>query len=96
MNAAHGLVAELTGNAMRSCEDVSYFLQKWPGMMIYVGAHVPGCGSFNHADDVQFDEVRVIGTKPASGGSAASRSRVEYESQRVSPFLPTRQSCPTW
>lgn len=40
-------------------EDFSYFLHKWPGMMIYVGAHVPGCLSFNHADDVLFDEAAM-------------------------------------
>lgn len=40
-------------------EDFSYFLQQWPGMMVYVGAHIPGCNSFNHADNVQFDEVAM-------------------------------------
>jgi amidohydrolase len=37
-------------------EDYSYFLQRWPGAMMYLGAAVPGHTSFNHADDVVFDE----------------------------------------
>lgn len=37
-------------------EDFSYFLQKWPGAMVYLGAGVPGCSSFNHSDDVIYHE----------------------------------------
>lgn len=37
-------------------EDFSYFLQKWPGAMVYLGANVPGCSSFNHSDDVVYHE----------------------------------------
>jgi hippurate hydrolase len=37
-------------------EDFAYFLQRWPGAMLYVGAQVEGARSFNHSDDVMFDE----------------------------------------
>ena len=37
-------------------EDYSYFLQRWPGTMMYLGAQVDGCTSFNHSADVLFDE----------------------------------------
>lgn len=37
-------------------EDFSYFLQKWPGAMVYLGAAVGEHPSFNHSDDVLFDE----------------------------------------
>jgi hippurate hydrolase len=37
-------------------EDFAYFLLKWPGAMVYLGANVPGHTSFNHADDVVYDE----------------------------------------
>ena len=43
-------------------EDFAYFLQRWPGAMVYLGAQVGGCSSFNHSDDVMFDEsVMTIG-----------------------------------
>jgi hippurate hydrolase len=38
-------------------EDFAYFLQKWPGAMVYLGANVPGHRSFNHSDDVVYDEA---------------------------------------
>ena len=37
-------------------EDFAYFLQRWPGAMVYLGARGPGNTSFNHADDVVYDE----------------------------------------
>ena len=37
-------------------EDFAYFLQRWPGAMVYLGANVEGCTAFNHADNVQYDE----------------------------------------
>lgn len=37
-------------------EDFSYFLQRWPGAMVYLGANVPGHTAFNHCADVVFDE----------------------------------------
>jgi amidohydrolase len=43
-------------------EDFAYFLQRWRGAMVYLGAQVDGCSSFNHSDDVMFDEsVMPIG-----------------------------------
>ena len=38
-------------------EDFAYFLQKWPGAMVYLGAKVGSTPSFNHSDDVLFDET---------------------------------------
>lgn len=44
-------------------EDFSYFLRKWPGAMVYLGAQVPGSEAFNHAKDAVFDEsVLATGT----------------------------------
>ena len=37
-------------------EDFAYFLHRWPGAMVYLGACGPGNTSFNHADDVTYDE----------------------------------------
>jgi hippurate hydrolase len=37
-------------------EDFAYFVQRWPGAMVYLGACGPGNTSFNHADDVTYDE----------------------------------------
>jgi hippurate hydrolase len=37
-------------------EDFAYFLHRWPGAMVYLGANVPGCSAFNHADDVVYHE----------------------------------------
>jgi len=37
-------------------EDFAYFLQRWPGAMVYLGAQAAGNSSFNHADDVVYDE----------------------------------------
>lgn len=38
-------------------EDFAYFLQKWPGSMIYLGAQFPGHTSFNHSADAMYDET---------------------------------------
>jgi amidohydrolase len=38
-------------------EDFAYFLQRWPGAMVYLGAQVVGRNAFNHAADVVFDEA---------------------------------------
>lgn len=44
-------------------EDFAYFLQRWPGTMVYIGARGAGNTSFNHADDVVFDESALeVGT----------------------------------
>ena len=37
-------------------EDFAYFLQRWPGAMVYLGANVAGRRAFNHSADVVFDE----------------------------------------
>lgn len=37
-------------------EDYAYFLQKWPGAMVYVGAAVGDKPAFNHSASAQFDE----------------------------------------
>ena len=37
-------------------EDYSYFLQKWPGAMVYVGAAVGENPSFNHSASAKFNE----------------------------------------
>ncbi|MCU1537950.1 MAG: hypothetical protein JWP82_2301 [Humibacillus sp.] len=37
-------------------EDFAYFLHRWPGAMVYLGARGEGNTSFNHADDVVYDE----------------------------------------
>lgn len=41
-------------------EDFSYFLEKWPGAMIYLGAKAILMPSFNHSDDVIFDEKAMV------------------------------------
>jgi hippurate hydrolase len=38
-------------------EDFAYFLRRWPGAMVYLGAQVPGHDAFNHAADAVFDEA---------------------------------------
>jgi amidohydrolase len=38
-------------------EDFAYFLHRWPGAMVYLGAQVPGRNAFNHAADAVFDEA---------------------------------------
>ena len=53
---------ELAGNVVAMpepsmvIEDFAYFLQRWPGAMVYLGAQAEGNTSFNHADDVVYDE----------------------------------------
>ena len=37
-------------------EDYSYFLHKWPGAMVYVGAAIGDQPAFNHSAGAQFDE----------------------------------------
>jgi metal-dependent amidase/aminoacylase/carboxypeptidase family protein len=37
-------------------EDYSYFLHKWPGAMVYVGAAIGDQPAFNHSASAQFDE----------------------------------------
>jgi hippurate hydrolase len=41
-------------------EDFAYFLQRWPGAMVYLGANVEGHSSFNHSADVVFDESAMV------------------------------------
>ncbi len=38
-------------------EDFAYFLHRWPGAMVYLGAQVPGQHAFNHAAAAVFDET---------------------------------------
>lgn len=40
-------------------EDFAYFLRRWPGAMVYLGAQGPGNTSFNHSDDVVYDETAM-------------------------------------
>ncbi len=43
-------------------EDFAYFLHRWPGAMVYLGARGQENTSFNHADDVVYDEnVLAVG-----------------------------------
>lgn len=49
------LLAPMTQPSM-VIEDFAYFLDQWPGAMVYLGANVPGHESFNHSDDVMYDE----------------------------------------
>lgn len=51
-----GIAAVPMPEASMVIEDYSYFLQRWPGTMMYLGANVDGCTSFNHSSDVLFDE----------------------------------------
>ncbi len=37
-------------------EDYSYFLQKWPGAMFYLGCQLEGSEFFNHSEKVKFNE----------------------------------------
>lgn len=45
------------GDPSMVIEDFAYFLQRWPGAMVYLGAQVPGHDAFNHAADAVFDEA---------------------------------------
>ncbi len=49
-------VVEMTEPSM-VIEDFAYFLHRWPGAMVYLGAQVPGHDAFNHAADAVFDEA---------------------------------------
>lgn len=53
-----GLAARVLEMAAPSMviEDFAYFLQRWPGAMVYLGAQVPGRTAFNHSAEVVFDE----------------------------------------
>jgi hippurate hydrolase len=45
-------------------EDFSYFLQKWPGAMVYLGAQLGEHRNFNHSENAMFDEEAMnIGLK---------------------------------
>lgn len=66
--AAEGLT-EMPAPSM-VIEDFAYFLQRWPGAMVYLGAQVAGRTSFNHAPDADFDEA-VLATGLALHLSAA-------------------------
>jgi metal-dependent amidase/aminoacylase/carboxypeptidase family protein len=37
-------------------EDFSFFLRKWPGAMMWVGAATSGTSVFNHSAHATFDE----------------------------------------
>lgn len=54
--AGHGGLLVRMDQPSMVIEDFSYFLQKWPGAMVYLGAAVGEHPSFNHSDDVLFDE----------------------------------------
>ena len=49
-------VVEMTEPSM-VIEDFAYFLRRWPGAMVYLGAQLPGHDAFNHAADAVFDET---------------------------------------
>lgn len=40
-------------------EDYSYFLDRWPGAMVYVGAAIGDNPAFNHSASAQFDEAAM-------------------------------------
>ncbi len=64
VRAALGSRAEVVDMAEPSMviEDFAYFLQRWPGAMVYLGAQVPGHDAFNHAADAVFaEEVLQVG-----------------------------------
>ena len=59
-------------------EDFSYFLHKWPGAMVYVGAAVGENPTFNHSATAQFDEAAMatsfalftaLARQPGAGGN---------------------------
>ena len=58
VRASIGTRAEVVEMTMPSMviEDFAYFLQRWPGAMVYLGAQVPGRNAFNHAADANFDD----------------------------------------
>ncbi len=66
VRAAVGTRAEVVEMAHPSMviEDFAYFLHRWPGAMVYLGAQVPGHEAFNHAADAVFDEA-VLATGAA-------------------------------
>lgn len=41
-------------------EDFAYFVQRWPGAMVYLGAGTRGHRAFNHAATVVFDESVMV------------------------------------
>lgn len=41
-------------------EDFAYFLRRWPGAMVYLGAATRGHRAFNHAATVVFDESAMV------------------------------------
>jgi amidohydrolase len=41
-------------------EDFAYFVQRWPGAMVYLGAATRGHRAFNHAATVVFDESAMV------------------------------------
>lgn len=59
-------------------EDFAYFLHRWPGAMVYLGAQVEGGTAFNHSADVLFDEdVLATGVALhvlATGAGAVARA----------------------
>jgi amidohydrolase len=54
--AAH---SEIMASPSMVIEDFAYFLQRWRGAMVYLGAQVGSRKSFNHSDDVMFDEAAM-------------------------------------
>ena len=50
-----GMLQEMDRPSM-VIEDFSYFLQRWPGTMVYVGAAVGEDPAFNHSAEALFDE----------------------------------------
>ena len=58
LRAAVGGGAEVVhmGEPSMVIEDFAYFLERWPGAMVYLGAQAPGRTAFNHAADAVFDE----------------------------------------
>ena len=58
-NAGIGGFVEMEHPSM-VIEDYSYFLQRWPGAMFYVGAAVGEDPAFNHSANAMFDEEAMV------------------------------------
>jgi hippurate hydrolase len=56
-SSGHGELLREMGEASMVIEDFSYFVQRWPGAMVYLGANVEGRTAFNHSDHAVFDEA---------------------------------------
>lgn len=58
--ARSGLVVAGMDQPSMVIEDFSYYLRRWSGAMVYLGAQVGSRRAFNHSDDVLFDEAAML------------------------------------